>query len=833
MLVSVTEAQLWRINLFGSLEVRDPHGRAHPIGSRKSAELLAYLCLRKNTVVDRDSIADALWPDVDPMTGRNRLKATLNILRREVDGLPIATHGKRLIELNRERLATDFEICERRMKWRRSLSGAQRAAFAKQMLDMIGSPLLVDLDVPWVVLDRDRYLAIRDELTAELATFGNGVDGGFRLDDQWSGVDVQLVGRERELDAVGSWLADATQRSLYLVGTPGVGKTRILREAIERAGAHCDASIALSTVQASESPWLDRLAQALSIQRVEEVTPALTQLLAGFSRPLLVLDDADQASPEMTEWVESLMLAVPHLRLLATARRRPDLPAVFCEIEPLATKSAGENPSVELLLNFARHFGVREADIQANAEAMRLIARRLDGLPLALEIAAAWMPIIKPGALWDRLSSSSDLITKSPGAGRTTLTSIMGSICLALPDDDRDALVALSLCHGGCGEALAEEMLGKNWFWRIRTLLDRSLAIRLGGIVENRFLVVQALRDATIEIEDAARVEAMAKVRSDACVRLTKRVYFQLNEGDRRYWLGWLRDEGDNLLAVHSELASKAAGVYEAIDAFGRMRAAFWLIGRLREFRNVMSRLVMTGVARFAAELQGAPAEIINHRIAECQRSGDLRGAVDLARRFVIETEAEQDSLNLAFALDREGDARSDAGDFDGARLCWTRCAEHFEASGYRRHALWIQSKLIKVDLQIGDLTGAMRRRFAAFDRARQLGDENSVGIYSKAFAALALDQRRFAEGLDLAEASVAAFRRSGESVTLAHGLTVLAGALLANNRNEDALAALAEARTVDPDPDEEYFERQEFLTRLATSKVNGRLFYDHVLAEH
>ncbi len=582
-------ARQWEIDLFGTLQIRDPSGETHQLGSRKGAELVSLLALRRNSLVDRDILAENLWPEADVITARNRLKATLSIVKHEIPGLPIVAHGKRYLELTRNQVLIDYEVCERRMKWRRSLTGRNRAAFARQILPIARCGLLLDINASWIEFDRARWVNLCHDLEQDLSAGDPGTDSRFRLDDQLGGVNVPIVGRDLELRQVESWLSNPASRRLYIIGMPGVGKTRILRESLQRFDHLCDASISLSTVQSSEVPWLDRLGQTLGINNPQEVTNELARLLGDFRRPLLVLDDVDQAGEAMQSWVEDLMARVPNLKLLGAARRHPSDPAIeSCNLSTLMKPSESDGEATELLSNFARHFGVKEADIRHGQDALAEIAEHLEGLPLALEIAGAWLPIVDPRALSKRLRSSFDLITKQAGAGRNSLVECVSAICEDLKSEDRDALAVLCVCHGGCGEALAEEMLGPDWLWRIRILVDRSLAIRVEGLAENRFLVVQALREAIRSVENLERQELAESQWREACFSLGERVYFEVNERDRRKWLLWLRDEGDNLVAACTVGDKDKANLARAIRLLGRLRPTIWLIGHNQKFSLVM-----------------------------------------------------------------------------------------------------------------------------------------------------------------------------------------------------------------------------------------------------
>jgi len=793
--------------------------------------LLAFLAMRRTPVVERDVVAEALWPDIDLYTGRNRLKAILSIVKSEVEGLPIITHGKHYLELSREQVVVDYQLCERRLKWRRSLTGRDRIAFAKQLFELTSNGLLPDLGAVWALAERERYVALSREFEQDLKDGDPNVKAGFRLGDDLGGVEVPLIGRDDELRQIEAWLSGSgSHRELHIVGTPGVGKTRLLKAALAAASDFCDATISLSTVQTSEVPWLERLGQVLGIQKAGGVAMGLARLLADFRYPLLVLDDLDQASPEMREWVDGIMMSIPHLKLIGAARRRPQKPTV--EICDLKAFSAGSDDATALLVSFARHFGAKISDIAEDRAALGQIADNLDGLPLALEIAAAWLPIVEPLSLCRKLRSSPELITNRAGAGRGSLVDCVSAICNDLTPEDARALLCLSLCRGGCGEALAEEMLGSDWPWRVGTLVDRSLALRVDGQAGNRFLVVQALREAVRLVQGSERVEKAQQIWRDACLALGKRVFFDVNEGDRKKWLNWLRDEGENIVAACLTGLGDDSALAEGIEVLNGLRASFGLIGQYSKYRQALGDLVARGNEVFPENGASTPTPLIEFRADVLSSDGKHADAIRMTASHRTALETGTDKWRLARALDNEGDARDMAADYEGSVECWNRCSKLFEEAGYPRHALWIQCKIAGTEILAGRFAEALARKQRTLERARQVGDENSIGMYLKEFAADALENREFDEARRLAEAAVDAFRKTGESTTLSYALIVLAATHLASNDLAAAAAALREAQMLDPTPNAQYGERFATLMAYVNGGFPGRTIYDHLTVD-
>jgi tetratricopeptide (TPR) repeat protein len=848
------EPASWHIQLFGPLKVVDPTGNAYGLVSRKASELLAFLALRRNASVDRDVVAEALWPEADVFSARNRLKTTLSKLKAEIPGIPITTHGKRYIELVREQVLVDYETCERRLKWRRSLGGRDRIAFSKQLLAMIQDGLLPELQNEWILDERHRYQALVAELERDIEEEKTDVGAGFRLGDDLGGLNVALIGREQELREILAWLADTSSRECHIVGTPGVGKTRLLREILALAEASCDAIITLSTVQNTETSWLERLGQMLGIRDPRQVTVALTQLLVEYRSPLLALDDLDQANEAMRLWMDELMKLVPNLRLLGTARRHPRATGVrVCQVATLETlkgrdsndySSRGEtiplrsatqqgkvlDSATELLVNFALQFDVSERILRRDQHYLAQIAEYLEGLPLALEIAAAWLPLLQPEAFLHRLKTTPELITQTTSAGRLSFAVIVTTLLQELSAEDRSTLLRLSVCRGGCGEDLAEALLGPGWLWRIRTLVDRSLVTRFEGQATNRFFVVQALREAVVAIEGPERTEVERRFWKDACLQLAVRAKREVNEADRAFWLSWIRDEGENVFAAAVEVEDdKLALALETLDG---LRPGARLIGLVQGIERAFLELRSRAEAVFPTTDALTPSPVMDQRVRVLLAEHRLNEAVDLATRYRRSLEGSNPE-RLVHALDLEGETRFFIQDNLGAKECWIRCATLRKQLGYPRHAVWLESKISHAENRLGWHKQGRLRRQQALELAIQVGDLNGEGMYLKEFAAEALEDRDFARAEDLALRSVEAFRRSGESVTTFDALIVLSAVRLARNKFEEARESLSEAQLLEPHGDPISSERLSILLGLLRKRVDSRLFYDHLTIEH
>jgi non-specific serine/threonine protein kinase len=327
-----------------------------------------------------------------------------------------------------------------------------------------------------------------------------------------------FVGREEELPAVSGMLASLHARLVTLTGPPGIGKTRL---AVMCAAAYAERSDCLA-VFVDLAPVRDpalvlaQVAEALGVQP-RGGTDLAGQLAnaVGSEERLVVLDNCEHllaAAPD----VGKLLAACPRLRVLATSRERLRLSAEQeFPVPPLAMPEPTEvadlgrlavNPSVALLLDRARRTNPGFGLTPANASLLASACVRLEGLPLAIELAAARLKVLTPGDLVSRLDSrmevlagraqdvparqralrsaiawSYDLLDASEGALFRRLSVFAGAWTLA---------DAASVCGISAGQALQQ----------VESLLEKSLIRRLPGDEQvGEFSMLESLREFAAE----------------------------------------------------------------------------------------------------------------------------------------------------------------------------------------------------------------------------------------------------------------------------------------------------------------------------------------------
>jgi predicted ATPase/DNA-binding NarL/FixJ family response regulator len=335
-----------------------------------------------------------------------------------------------------------------------------------------------------------------------------------------------FVGRDGELETVSRMLAHAQTRLVTLTGPPGIGKTRL---AVACASAHAERS-GYAPVFVDLAPVRDPALVMVELAQVVDVEPRggtdLTgQLAAALGREerLVVLDNCEHvlgAAPD----VGRVLAACPRLRVLATSRERLRLSAEQeFPVPPLAMPAPADaadldslaaNPSVALLLDRARRTNPSFELTAANALLLASACVRLEGLPLAIELAAARLKVLTPGELVFRLSSRMAVLAGStrdvPARQRALRNAIAWSYDL-LDSGERALFRRLSVFAGGWTLADAGSVCAVNGdeaLAMVESLLDKSLIRRLPGDEKTaEFSMLESLREYAAE-QLAFHVEA-------------------------------------------------------------------------------------------------------------------------------------------------------------------------------------------------------------------------------------------------------------------------------------------------------------------------------------
>ena len=529
-----------------------------------------------------------------------------------------------------------------------------------------------------------------------------------------------LLGRDDDLDTAAALLAEPHVRLLTLTGPGGIGKTRLsleLAQFAEPRFADGARFVALGAVSDAERV-LPTIAQALGAQDGE----APEALLAG-RELLLVLDNFEQvlaAAPELTR----LLSTAPASKLVVTSRAALRIQGEY----ELAVPPLRPSPAAELFVGRARALDPRLELDEDDVATIERISTRLDGLPLAIELAAARTKVLSPAAILARLEHRLDLLSAGPRdapARQQTLRAAIGWSYDLLEPADRELFAALGAFTGGWSLEMAEAVCGLAALDGIANLVDQSLVTRSG----TRFSMLENVREYALErLAEAGETEAVRRRHAHAFADALADGERGLAGPEAAFWLQHLDADRDNVRAAidHSlshdepETALRiCAGVYR-----------YWIArGNLTEGRQFTNRA--------------------------------LAGAVG-------DPEVRMSALNGA------GVMAGEQGDFAAARARFDEMLALARDTGSLDREAVVGSNLANLAIYEGDHAEAIRRYEQSAKILRDLGDERSLSLVLQNLGLAHAGAGDRDRAIDYLRQSVTIARRAGDPVHLSSTLRSL-----------------------------------------------------------
>jgi predicted ATPase/DNA-binding winged helix-turn-helix (wHTH) protein len=567
----------------------------------------------------------------------------------------------------------------------------------------------------------------------------------------------RLVGRERELEALHTLVERRDVRLVTLAGAGGSGKTRLAFAFAEQAGslfANGVAVVELATLREAEL-IVPTLAEALGGVPVPDV-PLERTLAASLAEQqlLLVLDNLEHL-PGCEEVIARLLAAARRVTVLATSRRVLHISGehVF-PVQPLA-----EEDAIALFVDRARARDHTFTLSPPQEDAVREICRRLDGLPLAIELAAARTHTLAPQELLERLVPRLTLLTGGPrdlpARQQTLLDTLRWSTDLLTPAERRD-LFRLGVFEGGFTLEAAEAVASTD-VDRVGTLVDHHLLRRLEGAQGARFAMLETVREYALErLETEGDATAARQPHADYYLSLAERRRGEVDErGGLLTPLATLEPEHANLRAALTHFRA-TADMSSELRLCAALWHFWWLTGHIAEGRHQ----VELALARSAGLETVARARLLRGAARLEHRQGDYHAAAALAEQSAELARALNEPLALAEALMAHGNAVSSLGEYEQAERLYAESAELFRSTDVHWEFATLLMNMGDLALARGDLEEAERRAGESLDHCRRSRDDAGIAANLGNMAFVALERDEAERALELFSE---ALRRSHE----------------------------------------------------------------------
>jgi predicted ATPase len=553
-----------------------------------------------------------------------------------------------------------------------------------------------------------------------------------------------LIGREQEASEVGGLLARDGVRLVTLTGPGGTGKTRLaVRVADEVAPRFAEGAsfVDLSPVR-HPARVASAIASALGIHEAGEVEPA--EALENDLRPremLLVLDNFEQVV-EAAPMLGRMLSAAPGLRLLVTSREplriygEHERPVAPLELPQAGDSTAehGRRESVRLFVERARAVRPDFALSDENAADVAAICARLEGLPLAIELAAMRVRVLSPRAIGERLAGQLDVLSGGardiPERQRTMRATIAWSYDL-LEERERQFFARLGVFVGGFLPSGAEAVAGAgaDTLDMIGSLVAKSLLrAEVSSSGEPRFRMLEMIREFALERlgeeETAAALALHARHYTQVAARWEDRLMAAQSAETHRY----IDEEYGNLReALAWTLADLPQAGGDALERLVGTLYFYWYVsGRLTEGREWSERALAVAEAQgdevaVAAALTAVGAMAMwQGRLSEARRAGER--SVALLRRL--------DRDRLGFSLMLLGITALHQADIAVAKAALEEALAIFRAHGQEETTPICLMHLANVATSEGDLETSRQYVLQGLEIQRRLGHGWSVAWF-------------------------------------------------------------------------------------------------------
>jgi predicted ATPase/DNA-binding SARP family transcriptional activator len=651
-----------------------------------------------------------------------------------------------------------------------------------------------------------------------------------------------LIGREHEVTDACARLRRPDVRLLTLTGTAGIGKTRLAIEVARSVREDFPDGVLFVQLTPVREPALvlQAIAQALGVKEAGD-RPLMDTLRAFLSdkRMLILLDNFEQVM-DAAPLPAQIISAAPGVKLLATSREllrltvEHDFPVSVLRTPPpiaghdrrASPESLAAYPAVQL---FTARASAVKPDFELtneNASAVAEICHRLDGIPLAIELAAARVRLLAPQAILARMSSRLRLLTggaRDLPAHQQTLYDAIGWSYDLLHPPEQHFFARLSVFSGGCTEDATAAICYKQEAGRtqqedalddLNLLLDKSLIYAM----RNEEFGVRNKAQESIQHSDEPRFMMLETIREYASERLAENgemeelqrrhatYYLSIAEqgeavwftGEQHYWLERFDEERYNFQAALSWALEHDP------DVALRLSAALWRYWLAHGYLIEGRRWLEEAIARVPRQVDGVIASDKPARTKALFGAGvlanhqsDYARANELVAQSLGVARSIGDTLQIAYSLVGLGVNAHYRGDYDWAIAIFEEALPIFRELEHSRGTALALNSLSNAVLCLGDHARAAALAEESLALSRSTGDSLSEAASMANLGRAMLEGGEVPRAVALLKESLDVRRKLGDKGGMAHTLHILGNAALAQDDVPRAAALYAQSLTL------------------------------------
>jgi non-specific serine/threonine protein kinase len=668
-----------------------------------------------------------------------------------------------------------------------------------------------------------------------------------------------LIGRDVLIASTSELFRRDDVHLVTLSGTGGSGKTRVaLRVAADLAHEFADGSYVVMLAPVRDAAHVPAaIASVLGVQ--ESSGRSIDDLVLNHLRErslVLTLDNFEHVI-DASAFIAKLIEACPRLKVLVTSRvllrlgaeREVHVPPLPVPAARAGTAQTMDTPAVRLFVELARSIGYPIGEQQSGIDAVADICRRLDGLPLALELAAGRLRMLTPGQLAQRLGSSLAVLKSTgrdvPDRHRTLRGAIAWSFDL-LDAAEQTLFRRLAVFSGGWTLDAAESIAGGTGLRgdvldALSALVDNNLVQRIDEVDgEARFTMLETVREfAAEQFDPSGEADDVRASHAQYFLALAERLDPRLRGGNRAPWLARLKAEYNNIRAALSLLVVDRPDIPAALRLCGALAWFWYFTAQFSEGRRVTGQALalpgaeaptvarataLSGAARLAFYAGALDEAIVlgSESVALLRSLDDRRGlgyalfhlalpntlAQDKADAFALLAEAAQcfrdadDEWGIALAMSYRGAVLSVVPDReDEASIVLTKARARARALGDSWLSMPCSHYLGSIALRRGDLQTARSLTEETLIGLRELGEAYRVSRMLHQLAEIALASQNPDEALSNLQESLAITHDQRRTGDLALQLRLLASIKAAQSELEEAVRFAAAASRLEGHP--------------------------------